>query len=225
MPLLDRLLALLGLDFSFDLDEAPFHAITPTLSLGARPRPDQVSALQELGITHVVSCLATNRRATIDFLQEDFETLFFPIHDGIHEDIRENFPAFFAFVEGAAPGRVLVHCEVGVSRSASMAIAFVMKTQHLRFYEAYLEVRRRRPQVLPNVGFASQLQQFEHALFSEPRSDGHTSLTRYLHEVCKVPVEIDVLQDALEDHGFDAMRAIRGVFGDDIPRVIQGVRR
>lgn len=226
MPFLDRLadrvLSLLGLDFELDLDtlSEPFHAITPTLTLGSRPQPDQVDSLVDRGITHVVSCLPEGERTSLPHLEPYFETLFLPVHDGISEDIGATFPAFFEFLEGAGSGRVLVHCEVGVSRSATLATAHVMKTRELRFYEAYREVRRRRPQVLPNVGFATALQRFEDELFGEPRT-GHASLTRYLHEVCNVPVEIEVLHDLLEVHEYDAIRAI---FGDEIPRVVQGVR-
>ncbi|TNE85236.1 MAG: dual specificity protein phosphatase family protein [Deltaproteobacteria bacterium] len=230
MSLFDRLttrvLALLGLDFdlSFDNLSEPFHAIAPQLTLGARPRPERVEALRELGITHVVSCLPEAEREAMGFLAADFETLFLPVHDGIGEDIDVHFPVFFALLDGLGRGeRALVHCEVGVSRSATMVVAHVMQARQLRFYEAYREVRSRRPQVLPNVGFASQLQAFEGRLFPEPR-DGHASLTRYLHEVCHVPVEVDVLQAMLEDHDFDAVRAIRSIFGDEVPRVVQGVR-
>lgn len=222
-----RLLAWLGLDFDFSLDLAsqPFHAIRPELVLGARPRPEQVETLHALGITHVVSCLPEGDEASVGFLGAGFQTLFLPVHDGVHVDIGEVFAPFFAFVDAAGDeARVLVHCEVGVSRSATLVTAQVMRAEGLRFYEAFHAVRERRPQVLPNIGFASRLQAHEHALFAEPR-DGYASLTRYLHEVCNVPVEIDVLQGMLEAHKYDALRAIRAIFGEEVPRVVQGVRR
>lgn len=46
----------------------------------------------------------------------------------------------------------------------------------------------------------------------------------YLHRVCNVPVEIAFLQSMLERQEYDALRAIRAIFGEEIPRVIQGVR-
>lgn len=225
--LASRLLAALGLDFDFDVDfrGQPFHAITPTLTLGARPRPEHLEVLRKLGITHVVSCLEQRELPLVAFLDAGFETLFLPVRDGMEEDIASAFPRFFEFVSGAGPRtRVLVHCQAGVSRSATLAIAAVMQTQQLRFYDAYRWVRARRPQVLPNIGFASQLQRFESALFGEPRPAGYASLTRYLHEACNVPVEIELLHDMLELHDYDALTAIRTIFGDEVPRVVQGVR-
>lgn len=226
--LAERMLGLLGLDLDFtvDLGRRPFDAITPTLSLGGRPRPDQLDALRAHGVTHVVSCLDERERPKVTFLGDAFDTLFLPLRDGVDEDLAGAFTGFFDFVDRAGPkSRVLVHCEVGVSRSATLATALVMRSDRLRFHEAFREVRARRAQALPNVGFASQLQRLEHALFPEPRRDGPASLTRYLHEVCNVPVEPDVLEDALARHGWDALPAIRAIFGGEVPRVVQGVRR
>ena len=50
-------------------------------------------------------------------------------------------------------GKVLVHCRVGVSRSATVTIAYVMKYLRISLIEAYLVVRSRRLSVLiqPNM--------------------------------------------------------------------------
>jgi dual specificity MAP kinase phosphatase len=50
-------------------------------------------------------------------------------------------------------GKVLVHCRVGVSRSATVTIAYVMKCLGISLAEAYLIVRSRRLSVLiqPNM--------------------------------------------------------------------------
>jgi len=50
-------------------------------------------------------------------------------------------------------GKVLVHCRVGVSRSATVTIAYVMKHLGITLVEAYLIVRSRRLSVLiqPNM--------------------------------------------------------------------------
>jgi protein-tyrosine phosphatase len=223
--LTDWVVARVGLDFDIDFDDPPFHAITDSLVLGARPRPDQVSLLTGLGVTHVVSCLPASERADMTFLAPLFETLFLPVHDGMHQDITAHFTEVLDFVERAGPTAVvLVHCQVGVSRSATLVIAQLMTRDSLRFYEAYQRVQSRRPQILPNIGFASQLQHHEHRLFPGDSSRPHASLTRYLHERCNVPVAVEELQRALEDNDFDAVRAIRDLFGDEIPRVIQGAR-
>jgi protein-tyrosine phosphatase len=218
----------LGLDFSIDLRERFFSQITRTLYLGARPNEEQVQELKEAGITHVVSCLMEDDRPQVAFLQHEFHHLFLDVHDGMHQDIAGEFSEFFDFATAATAcdpkAKLFVHCEVGVSRSATLAIALLMKTEGLSFFDALCRVRSKRIQVLPNIGFASQLQRLEHAL--QPRSVTRvpSSLAQYLHQICNAPVEIEVLQSALERHGYDAPTALRMIFDGDIPRVVQGVR-
>jgi protein-tyrosine phosphatase len=226
----DRMLTALGLgmDFSVDLRESFFTQITPTLYLGARPTRERVEELKGAGVTHVVSCLMDEERSQMSFLQEDFEHLFLDLHDGIDQDIAGTFSQFFDFVAAATASdpnaKLFVHCEVGVSRSPTLVIALLMKTEALSFFEALHRVRSKRFQVLPNIGFASQLQRLEHELQPHSMNRAPSSLARYLHGVCNAPVELEVLQSALERHRYDALTSLEMIFGDEIPRVIQGVR-
>ncbi len=228
--LADRVLSRLGLglDFSVDLRESFFSQITQTLYLGARPNRERVQELQEAGVTHVVSCLMEDERSQMAFLQEHFDHLFLRVHDGMHQDIAGTFAQFFDFTATATASdpkaRVFVHCEVGVSRSATLAIAWLMKTEGISFFDAVSRARSKRFQVLPNIGFASQLQRLEHELQPSSVSNVPSSLAQYLHRICNAPVEIEILQSALERHGYDAPAALRMIFDGDIPRVVQGVR-
>ena len=57
--------------------------------------------------------------------------------------------------------RVLVHCFAGISRSASVTIAFIMHEMRVSMLEAHDFVRERRVCICPNAGFVKQLLQFE----------------------------------------------------------------
>jgi protein-tyrosine phosphatase len=228
--LADRVLSQLGLglDFSVDLRESFFSQITRTLYLGGRPDRERVQELKGAGVTHVVSCLMEDERSQMAFLQQDFHHLFLGVRDGMHQDIAGTFSRLFDFAAAAAASnpeaKLFVHCEVGVSRSATLVIALLMKTEGMSFFDALCRVRSKRIQILPNIGFASQLQRLEHEL--QPHSATHvpSSLARYLHRICNAPVEIEVLQSALERHHYDAPAALSTIFDGEIPRVIQGVR-
>jgi protein-tyrosine phosphatase len=224
----DRVLSRLGLalDFSVDLRASFLSEITPSLYLGARPNQERLEQLKGSGVTHVVSCLTEDDRSDIAFLKRDFEHLFLEIHDGMDQDISERFPEFFDFaaVATANDAKLFVHCEVGVSRSPSLVIAWLMKTESMTFLEALSHVRSKRIQVLPNIGFASQLQRLERDLQPDSTTETPSSLAKYLHEICNAPVEIEVLQSALERHHYDAPAALRMIFNGEIPRVVQGAR-
>lgn len=63
----------------------------------------------------------------------------------------------------AAGGKILVHCRVGVSRSASIVIAYLMRELELDLASAYLLTRSRRLNILiqPNLPFMATLHAFE----------------------------------------------------------------
>lgn len=61
-------------------------------------------------------------------------------------------------------GSVLVHCMAGVSRSASIVIAFLMKINKWNMEKAYKYAHSMRKQVGPNYGFLKQLRDYEYDL-------------------------------------------------------------
>ncbi|EDW83924.1 uncharacterized protein Dwil_GK13421 [Drosophila willistoni] len=61
-------------------------------------------------------------------------------------------------------GATLIHCVAGVSRSASLCLAYLIKHGGLSMREAYHHVQAIRPQVRPNSGFFQQLRHYEQQL-------------------------------------------------------------
>lgn len=58
-------------------------------------------------------------------------------------------------------GRILVHCNAGVSRSASVCIAYLMSHRKMDFTDAYAHVKSKRECIRPNDGFLKQLKQMD----------------------------------------------------------------
>lgn len=55
---------------------------------------------------------------------------------------------------------VVVHCEMGISRSASICIAYLIKYHGMTRDEAYINIKSKRPCISPNSGFWDQLNTF-----------------------------------------------------------------
>lgn len=88
-----------------------------------------------------------------------------------------------------AGGQVLVHCRVGVSRSATVTIAYVMQHLGLSLVEAYLIVRSRRLSVLiqPNMRLLYNLLGWEITLAKERAKGDERRLSEELRKVLSWP--------------------------------------
>lgn len=72
-------------------------------------------------------------------------------------------------VETSREANVLIHCQLGMSRSATVAIAYLMRKRHEGLDSVYPEVRQRR-KVKPRDNFIDQLRVWE-AVGYEVRED------------------------------------------------------
>jgi dual specificity phosphatase 12 len=54
-------------------------------------------------------------------------------------------------------GAILVHCEMGISRSATAVIAYMMRKRRRTLDDVLQEVQKKRPRVKPNPSFMAQL--------------------------------------------------------------------
>ena len=134
-----------------------------TLFLGnaenAKIKCCHVSAI--LNITTMNSVCSHPEHATIARLQIE-------IDDGWYQNISQYFQSTFDFIEQNIAGGIYVHCHAGVSRSATIVIAYIMQKQRISFNEAYQLVKSKRPCISPNLDFMGALSSFEKELGIEP---------------------------------------------------------
>ncbi|XP_040324903.1 dual specificity protein phosphatase 21 [Herpailurus yagouaroundi] len=64
-------------------------------------------------------------------------------------------------------GRTLLHCAAGVSRSAAICLAYLMKYHAMSLLDAHAWTKSCRPIIRPNNGFWEQLIHYEFKLFSK----------------------------------------------------------
>lgn len=135
--------------------------VLPNVFLGPLTPATNRDTLLSTGITHICSCLRTT-----PCFPNDFSYLVISLNDADSEDIAAHFNNCIEFIHKAtqAGGKVYVHCAAGISRSATIVIAYMMYTMRIGFDRAYDIVRSRRPFVCPNAGFRRQLVEFERTL-------------------------------------------------------------
>eukprot|EP00906_Rhabdomonas_costata_P000081 RCo000112 len=123
------------------------------LYLGNRAAAVDLPLLQSLGVTHVVNAA----EELPNFYPDDFVYYNCHLKDDLTETI--DFDGALGFIQGAldSGGVVFVHCLAGASRSASLVIAFLMKTQGLCLRDAMARAVACRPCVSPNPNYLRQL--------------------------------------------------------------------
>ncbi|XP_033101932.1 tyrosine-protein phosphatase vhp-1-like isoform X2 [Anneissia japonica] len=89
-----------------------------------------------------------------------------PIHDNYCEKILPFLQEAMAFIDKArsANGAVIIHCYAGISRSPTVAIAYIMQHLNMTSEEAYRYVKDKRPTISPNFNFLGQLLEHEKLL-------------------------------------------------------------
>jgi dual specificity phosphatase 12 len=96
--------------------------------------------------------------------------IWIPMDDDEDGDIIRFFSASNTAIEFAlAAGKeVLIHCAAGVSRSATLAIAYLMWKQDIDHKAAHKLVVAKRPFINPNDAFCAQLELYDEILRTKP---------------------------------------------------------
>ncbi|XP_051275883.1 dual specificity protein phosphatase 16 [Dicentrarchus labrax] len=134
--------------------------ILPHLYLGCQRDVLNKDLMQQNDIGYVLN--ASNTCPKPDFIPES-HFLRVPVNDSFCEKILPWLDRSVEFIEKAkaSNARVLVHCLAGISRSATIAIAYIMKRMDMSLDEAYRFVKEKRPTISPNFNFLGQLLDFE----------------------------------------------------------------
>ena len=115
--------------------------------------------LEDHGITHILTVgIDMSQPFQLDV---EYETI--KEYDDENTDLFKHFNRAFEFIDAAdqAGGKCLVHCRNGVSRSATIVVAYMMTSQCWDAGRALAHVRAIRPIILPNKTFLGQLKLFE----------------------------------------------------------------
>lgn len=134
--------------------------ILPWLHMSSQDVAAHQQLLQDHGITHIL-----NVGSGIDIHRDSWswrveerrvEMLDIP-EQSIDKAMAESFEYLELCHESGA--NVLVHCNAGVSRSATVVIGYLMEHHNMTYDQAHQVVKTKRPCIRPNEGFVTQLKE------------------------------------------------------------------
>uniref|UniRef100_A0A8C4P2U2 Dual specificity protein phosphatase n=1 Tax=Dromaius novaehollandiae TaxID=8790 RepID=A0A8C4P2U2_DRONO len=139
--------------------------VWPNLFLGDLVTAHNRFILWKMGVTHVLNAAhgTVYSQGGQDFYGATIDYYGVPAYDLPDFDISQFFFSAAEFIHKAlnTPGaKILVHCAVGVSRSASLVLAYLMINHHLSLVDAIKTVKEHR-WISPNRGFLKHLRNLD----------------------------------------------------------------
>ncbi|XP_003218549.1 dual specificity protein phosphatase 5 [Anolis carolinensis] len=150
--------------------------ILPFLYLGSAYHASKYEFLANLNIT---ALLNVSRKSSEPFTGQ-YCYKWIPVEDSHTADISSHFQEAIEFIDCTRRegGKILVHCEAGISRSPTICMAYLMKMKKFRLEEAFDYIKQRRSLISPNFGFMGQLLQYEAEILSSTPSPSVSSCKR-----------------------------------------------
>uniref|UniRef100_A0A1A9WQ28 Dual specificity protein phosphatase 15 n=1 Tax=Glossina brevipalpis TaxID=37001 RepID=A0A1A9WQ28_9MUSC len=142
------------------------NKVLPGLYVGNYRDSKDTQQLDKFQITHIVAIHDSPRR-----LLPDKHYLCVMAADTPDQNLSQYFTVCNDFIHAARlrEGSVLIHCLAGMSRSVTVAVAYIMTATNLSWKDALKVVRAGRAVANPNIGFQTQLQEFEMYRLGEER--------------------------------------------------------
>lgn len=188
-----------------------------TIFISSLKEAQDLALLLRAGITHILTIGPDMPPLFSDFLYE-----ICVVDDDLHAVIYAEFRRCFSFIDAALAqgGKVLVHCEAGMSRSATICIGYLMHKSRAAFLSVLDDVKRIRPKINPNQCFLQQLQLLERSQFNLDPNDAAIaeSLAAIERERMHKPsvVHADVFLDPTESD-----RRTSTAVDDVIPQLVE----
>ncbi|XP_019956459.2 protein phosphatase Slingshot homolog 1 isoform X1 [Paralichthys olivaceus] len=127
--------------------------------LGSEWNASNLEELQDTGVGYILNVT----REIDNFFPGTFSYHNIRVYDEEATDLLAHWNDTYNFIVKAKKNqsKCLVHCKMGVSRSASTVIAYAMKEHSWSLEKAYNFVKQKRSITRPNPGFMRQLAEYE----------------------------------------------------------------
>jgi protein-tyrosine phosphatase len=157
-------------DNTFEANE-----VVKNIYIGSINSVYDIKKLKEIGITHIISVIA----GFIPPYPEDFEYLVINALDNLNTDLSKNFETAIEFINQELDEvenkekKVLIHCQAGRSRSATILAAYIIKTFGMDVKNTLELLTSKRDIIKPNDSFLIQLQKYYDELYKKDEKEDH----------------------------------------------------
>ncbi|XP_022254527.1 uncharacterized protein LOC106470219 isoform X2 [Limulus polyphemus] len=144
------------------------------LFLGSEWNASNLEELKDKGINHILNVT----REIDNFFPAMFNYYNIRVYDDDSTNLLPYWDDTYKYIRKAKEegSKVLVHCKMGISRSASVVIAYAMKAYNWDLKKTMLFVKNKRNCIKPNTGFMKQLEVYQGMLNASKQR--HNSLWR-----------------------------------------------
>ena len=140
---------------SCDDDDDRMNYIIDNIYLGNSEAASDEQYLKQYNITTVINCA---NDLVSDY--QDIKFLELNLFDYIEQNLFPKFEVAYKFIKLNSKHNILIHCVLGMSRSASLVIFYLMKEKGWDYDTCFRYTKERRPIVEPNYGFEQQLREY-----------------------------------------------------------------
>ncbi|XP_064351923.1 protein phosphatase Slingshot homolog 2 isoform X5 [Camelus dromedarius] len=164
--------------------------------LGSEWNASNLEDLQNRGVRYILNVT----REIDNFFPGVFEYHNIRVYDEEATDLLAYWNDTYKFISKAKKhgSKCLVHCKMGVSRSASTVIAYAMKEYGWNLDRAYDYVKERRTVTKPNPSFMRQLEEYQGILLASKqrhnklwRSHSDSDLSDHHEPICKPGLDLN----------------------------------
>ncbi|XP_063704005.1 protein phosphatase Slingshot isoform X2 [Culicoides brevitarsis] len=127
--------------------------------LGSEWNASNLDELQKNGVGHILNVT----REIDNFFPGCFDYFNVRVYDDDKTNLLRHWDDTYKYISHAKEthSKVLVHCKMGISRSASVVIAYAMKAYNWDFETALHHVKDKRSCIKPNRNFITQLETYQ----------------------------------------------------------------
>ena len=132
---------------------------------------------QKYDITHVINCAFNDDSPSWWRLRHPTKYKVLNAVDSLQTNILDWYPEFEKTMHDflrEGTGVVYVHCQAGMNRSGSLALAYTCKNLSMEFDSLVASVKKQRPCILQNPVFMNQVKEFINGRVQDSENKGIT---------------------------------------------------